>query len=1709
MSDSDSTDSYEGQYDAKQVFSEFKSTKYFNHPEKPYCITKIYVSDEWSHIPLDVKLDSGHYMRLNTYWLPLLLRQDTISEMFVWGASIGLVNADDPTDLNLRTVRKIEALEGILKAIDIGTCTKERTSKFIRINTSFTERMHAAVDEALLWLEKTKIVRIDACIRELSQRRRTTYAVLRHVFKEFVAYIFKMTKDLKKTVEVLKAKSPENIQAASELLKRQGNELFMEENYQEAVNAYTKAINFVPQNHIFFGNRALCYFRWKKYLEAAIDGKRAILIEPLWPKGHYRFCEALFMLGELQWAMCANTAARKVCMNDRDLEQQHEKFVTEMARLKAMPQKKKQSGAGRPRNISSPAESPRKSHHSTKTGPGNRSSRVETTSAKGFDNGSHNKNNDEGNDMNKGAGETSKKHTKPVKEKATHAATKEQLNTGSTNSKEIEDLLKEMVLPNAAESEVQKQITKHHEVFRCLIKDACKALRYQARLEVQNGFKKVFDLQGSSTLQEIGFSLSELEMQLLLYGHVRTLLTIGKPQEVAEVHKVLEKIESYKGKDIQYLVYYTYGILYRDETKYPVALEHFQDSLQMVNKITPRKLTWPLTKEIIKETDWKYFKKILEDCIKSCKYPPRPIAVCRCENCLGSWKNMYITDSEFKGFVQLMCSQKCLIEYHIACWKAFKPASFEKSEKPCLTPDCSGIISCVKIFDQEGEVKHVLNTNQTTPKKAKVNQKPARVKKMKEKKHLKRENDDKQITEKKRSVDVKMQVAKNCTTEQTQQNAWLLYRDRVLLQISQMMQLLRQETGLTVSAVSAGLRPWLELDSARGNHLAGKMLNWEEERLETLEQAVELLLERKNRVWARVFIHLLSNTLDVNLELSQWAGRLNDADLKAAKSFVERNTDHLDELDLTPLLTFVPLKEMTCPNLFSSNELIDFVKQAPPHEMRLFIWTLEEHRDVYVSSNVLLDEYFDMIDGHCAVLKKSNQNNFPASVRNRGRKKKSKESKGVVVWPGIQNSAEEEWDQEDPIYFLDPSEPFRIPRYLQAQVANFEDQYNRTNHTNFKKFLDNNPDPTEENLYDYFAQILEEHGPLLVDDPLLHGEIENFPLVALTKIQKAGGVERFLEESLRFINIGGRIGLAKHAVSLQQTISNQHPNSSQVFTSRNLNNVEPYKRLHMDGAPPPFDYSVIHSRTGQVDHSDDVSVSPDDYSLFDLYASGVDESWETFSCSSVLSSTLEDGLLKKDAEVQASQATSVAVNTEPLQPYEKSQGDINKKVKSISVMEEHIRQIEKESEGVDQKHQETLASLDKEIQDISTNIKVTEKELTLFQQKLEEEVKKDQKEKKANQDELKALKTEMEKLVEEQASLTKKIRASKDDYEEKLNEFLDLSNCSAAEKMSLEDEIKRYKNSIAATTKRSHAAQLSMLETIRDKRLYGLQAQLADVKILCAKLDENVQRFPHLEAERQNVRRHILGLEQKIAAVEIQHREQLEQVKSGKRVSDLLSINQTDTRVSPVCTGIASMSIEPPPQSTAEPVVPPAAETRNPAMNTMFEKAIERLVAMFPDYTRCDLIRFFKELRVSNGGNLNSMSLQDVVNSVSQLILDRQVKHFKLSHHGFTRLTWTASPQGAAAMAGPTPDLDCPPVWRQLGYQRPPRPSALNLEDPCVICQEDMSPYDLCVLECRHTFHKQCIAAWLKEQSTCPTCRERALLPDEFPALPGRRYQAS
>lgn len=57
-------------------------------------------------------------------------------------------------------------------------------------------------------------------------------------------------------------------------------------------------------------------------------------------QGHYRYCEALFSLGEFKMALEANKYGQSLCKDDldglKDLEQQQQKFITEMPEPKGI-----------------------------------------------------------------------------------------------------------------------------------------------------------------------------------------------------------------------------------------------------------------------------------------------------------------------------------------------------------------------------------------------------------------------------------------------------------------------------------------------------------------------------------------------------------------------------------------------------------------------------------------------------------------------------------------------------------------------------------------------------------------------------------------------------------------------------------------------------------------------------------------------------------------------------------------------------------------------------------------------------------------------------------------------------------------------------------------------------------------------------------------------------------------------------------------------------------------------------------------------------------------------------------------------------------------------------------------------------------------------------------------------------------------------------
>ncbi|XP_068243461.1 E3 ubiquitin-protein ligase TTC3-like isoform X2 [Palaemon carinicauda] len=124
----------------------------------------------------------------------------------------------------------------------------------------------------------------------------------------------------------------------------------------------------------------------------------------------------------------------------------------------------------------------------------------------------------------------------------------------------------------------------------------------------------------------------------------------------------------------------------------------------------------------------------------------KPRAKCRFKNCISTQgghpfarEEIYETNPDFKGFVDVLCEEHCTVTYHPCCWKAHKEEledQFGKmSEKDffgtqCETPDCTGKIHKINIYDETAALKHEIVGN----KRDKNSATPVKQKKKKDKK---------------------------------------------------------------------------------------------------------------------------------------------------------------------------------------------------------------------------------------------------------------------------------------------------------------------------------------------------------------------------------------------------------------------------------------------------------------------------------------------------------------------------------------------------------------------------------------------------------------------------------------------------------------------------------------------------------------------------------------------------------------------------------------------------------------------------------------------------------------------------------------------------------------------------------------------------------------------------------------------------------------
>lgn len=118
------------------------------------------------------------------------------------------------------------------------------------------------------------------------------------------------TQGLRPEVENMEVEqeNDKNSAAESEKIKDDGNKLFKEKKYNEALEKYSRAISMRPTYPVFYGNRSACYMMLSQFPQALQDAKYSVQLDDKFLKGYSRILKCSIAIGDL---VSARQAAEK------------------------------------------------------------------------------------------------------------------------------------------------------------------------------------------------------------------------------------------------------------------------------------------------------------------------------------------------------------------------------------------------------------------------------------------------------------------------------------------------------------------------------------------------------------------------------------------------------------------------------------------------------------------------------------------------------------------------------------------------------------------------------------------------------------------------------------------------------------------------------------------------------------------------------------------------------------------------------------------------------------------------------------------------------------------------------------------------------------------------------------------------------------------------------------------------------------------------------------------------------------------------------------------------------------------------------------------------------------------------------------------------------------------------------------------------------
>nr|XP_013001571.1 E3 ubiquitin-protein ligase TTC3 isoform X1 [Cavia porcellus] len=1088
----------------------------------------------WCSKPVSDLHDNCDAIKIYIFW-PLLFKHQHASVIPRFHPCVEPSNSH-ASEISLRKLQCLELMEDIVDLAKKVSSDSFLIEGLLKIGYKIENKM-LAMEEALNWIKYTGDVTILPKLGSID----SSWPLLSVFFTEYKYHITKAVTENCNLLEEFKTQSCADCIEQGELMKMKGNEEFSKERFDIAIIYYTRAIEYRPDNHFLYGNRALCFLRTGQLRNALGDGKRATILKCSWPKGHYRYCTALSLLGEYDWALQANLKAQKLCKNDpegiKDLIQQHIKLQKQIEDLQGRTPNKNpikafyESRAHLTRNLPAPAFSTSLSF-------------VE----KGRDCGKANQK------MAYGGSENIREYeyfrfddcdcqsefiqtpSHPPRHRGRHRSRNNDSDKVNSNSEVALSIDWKKLLErefSKTSRAAQQDFTNILKMLRSLIQDGYTALLdHRCRCAAQS-FSELLNSLDPQKIKQL--NLAMINYVLVVYGLAMSLLGIGRPEELSEAENQFKRIlEFYPNEGLDSLAYCGIGKVYLKKNRFQEALTHFEKARTLIYRL-PGVLSWPTSNVVIEESRPEKIKMILEKFVEECKFPPVPDAVCSYAKCLGVSKiQIYVTDPDFKGFIRISCCQYCKIEFHMNCWKKLKATTFnDKIDKDflqgvCLTPDCEGIISKIIIFSRGGRVKcefeHKVIKEKVPPRPI-LKQKCSSLEKLKlkEDKKLKRKiqkQEAKKLAQEKREEDLR----ESNPPKKEQQKEPVKIVQRCPFLDDRILQYLKQSSDKIKSGVLDAPKLLREL-------VAWKVMTTEDYATcfsnknfptEAVDDVLSYLIKENNRVKTRIFLHVLCELQEMEPSVASWLQKLNGFGLDATGTFFTRHASFLKDLDFTIMTFLWNEKYGNRLDSIEGKSLEYFCEPTSLKEARCLIWLLEDHREKFPALQGALDEFFDVMDSRCTVLRKQDHEEPITSTKtkNKGKKKKQKDTKlmviGSVTSSLAPNNETSTSSHDSNRRKGDPTGPFAVPEHLRQEIEEFEALYE------------------QERVNGHFSQYAEETGPVEIGNRILTEEYEFFPEETRKILEKNGSLKPFLLGCPSFVVIDNCIALRKVTLRLKK-----------------------------------------------------------------------------------------------------------------------------------------------------------------------------------------------------------------------------------------------------------------------------------------------------------------------------------------------------------------------------------------------------------------------------------------------------------------------------------------------------------------------------------------------------------------------------------------------